>query len=206
MAKRLLICYIREFIAMEIRHLRYFVAVAEALSFTKAAIILRLAQPSLTRQINGLEEELGVLLLNRTKHDVSLVDEGRSFLIDAKHLLNGAQDDRVRATIKARRTSALNVGYLTNLSYDLLPPTLASFRKFSLPSRSSFSTCNAVFASRICPASDPGQDIEYKAQPKKGKPRSPGQRPSQIVTYAMPLMRRNVVVIKMIVIILEAAF
>ena len=52
---------------MEIRHLRYFVAVAEALSFTKAAIMLHLAQPSLTRQIKALEEEIGVLLLNRTK-------------------------------------------------------------------------------------------------------------------------------------------
>jgi len=54
---------------MEIRHLRYFVAVAEALSFTNAAIMLHLAQPSPTRQIKGLEEELGVLLLNRTKHE-----------------------------------------------------------------------------------------------------------------------------------------
>jgi LysR family hca operon transcriptional activator len=87
MAKRFLICYLREFIAMEIRHLRYFVAVAEALSFTKAAIMLHLAQPSLTRQIRALEEEFGVVLLNRTKHQVSLTTEGRSFLIDAKRLL-----------------------------------------------------------------------------------------------------------------------
>ena len=65
---------------MELRHLRYFVAVAEALNFTKAAAQLRLAQPSLTRQIHNLEEEIGVRLLNRTKSRVALTEEGRSFL------------------------------------------------------------------------------------------------------------------------------
>jgi len=130
MAKRLLICYIRDFIAMEIRHLRYFVAVAEALSFTKAAVMLHLAQPSLTRQITGLEEELGVILLNRTKREVKLTDEGRSFLIDAKRLLNGAREmiESVQR-LKRGETSALNVGYQTNLFYDSLPTTLASFRQ-----------------------------------------------------------------------------
>src|SRR5438093_1706643 len=65
---------------MELRHLRYFVAVAEDLNFTKAAAKLHLAQPSLTRQIHNLEEELGVRLLNRTKSHVALTEEGRSFL------------------------------------------------------------------------------------------------------------------------------
>ena len=65
---------------MELRHLRYFVAVAEALSFTKAAGKLHTAQPSLTRQIKDLEEEIGVRLLNRTKQQVSLTDEGRYFI------------------------------------------------------------------------------------------------------------------------------
>ena len=72
---------------MELRHLRYFVAVAEELNFTKAAEKLRLAQPSLTRQIHNLEAELGVRLLNRTKNQVSLTDEGRSFLVDARRLV-----------------------------------------------------------------------------------------------------------------------
>ena len=52
---------------MELRHLRYFVAVAENLNFTKAAAKLHLAQPSLTRQIHNLEEEIGVRFLNRFK-------------------------------------------------------------------------------------------------------------------------------------------
>src|SRR6185503_3576884 len=72
---------------MELRHLRYFVSVAETLSFTKAAEKLHTAQPSLSRQIKDLEEELGIRLLNRTKRVVTLTDEGRSFLIDAKRLL-----------------------------------------------------------------------------------------------------------------------
>jgi DNA-binding MarR family transcriptional regulator len=91
----------RVFVRMELRHLRYFVAVAEALSFTKGAEKLRLAQPSLTRQIKDLEEELGVLLLNRTKQRVSLTDEGRSFLIGAKRLPRSRRGDgRVGATIE----------------------------------------------------------------------------------------------------------
>src|SRR3984893_4259621 len=77
---------------MELRHLRYFVAVAEALSFTKAAGKLHTAQPSLTRQIKDLEEEICVRLLNRTKQQVSLTDEGRSFLADAKRLLGLAAE------------------------------------------------------------------------------------------------------------------
>jgi DNA-binding transcriptional LysR family regulator len=115
---------------MELRHLRYFVSVAEALSFTKAAEKLHTAQPSLTRQIKDLEEELGVRLLNRTKQQVSLTDEGRSFLIDAKRLLDLARE-MVQSVqrLKHGEVAALNVGYVTNLFYDFLPKTLDSFRR-----------------------------------------------------------------------------
>jgi DNA-binding transcriptional LysR family regulator len=115
---------------MDLRHLRYFVAVAEALSFTKGAERLRLAQPSLTRQIKDLEEEIGVRLLDRTKQKVSLTDEGRSFLMDAKRVLNLAEDivESVQR-LSRREISALNIGYVANLFYDLLPVTLASFQR-----------------------------------------------------------------------------
>lgn len=115
---------------MDLRHLRYFVAVAEALSFTKGAEKLRLAQPSLTRQIRDLEEEIGVRLLDRTKQKVSLTDEGRSFLADAKRVLNLAEDivESVQR-LSRREIGALNIGYLANLFYDLLPVTLASFQR-----------------------------------------------------------------------------
>jgi len=72
---------------MELRHLKYFVAVAENLNFTKAAAKLHLAQPSLTRLIHNLEEETGVRLLNRSKSQVALTEEGRSFLVDARRVL-----------------------------------------------------------------------------------------------------------------------
>src|SRR6185437_13576392 len=115
---------------MELRHLRYFVAVAEALSFTKAAEKLHTSQPSLSRQIKDLEEELGVRLLNRTKQLVTLTDEGRSFLVDAKRLLAlAAQTVESVRRLQSGEVRALNIGYVSNLFYDLLPRTLASFRQ-----------------------------------------------------------------------------
>src|SRR5438477_1430774 len=115
---------------MELRHLRYFVGVAEALSFTKAAEKLHTAQPSLSRQVKDLEEELGVRLLNRTKQLVTLTDEGRSFLADAKRLLTLAAEtvESVRR-LHSGEVRALNVGYVSNLFHDLLPRTLASFHQ-----------------------------------------------------------------------------
>ena len=115
---------------MELRHLRYFVSVAEALSFTKAAEKLHTAQPSLTRQIKDLEDELGVRLLNRTKQLVTLTDEGRSFLADAKRLIALAAEtvESVRR-LHSGEARALNVGYVSNLFYDPLPKTLTSFRQ-----------------------------------------------------------------------------
>jgi DNA-binding transcriptional LysR family regulator len=115
---------------MDLRHLRYFVAVAEALSFTKGAEKLRLAQPSLTRQVRDLEEEIGVRLLDRTKQKVSLTDEGRSFLADAKRVLNLAEEIVASVQRLSRREiTALNIGYVANLFYDLLPVTLAAFQR-----------------------------------------------------------------------------
>ena len=115
---------------MELRHLRYFVGVAESLSFTKAAEKLHTAQPSLSRQIKDLEEELGVRLLNRTKQLVTLTDEGRSFLADAKRVLGLAAEsvESVRR-LHNGEVRALNVGYVSNLFYDLLPRTFTSFRQ-----------------------------------------------------------------------------
>ena len=101
---------------MELRHLRYFVTVAEALSFTKAAVKLHTSQPSLSRQIKDLEEELGVRLLNRTKQLVTLTEEGRSFLADAKRLLGLAAEtiESVRR-LHSGEIRALNIGYVSNL-------------------------------------------------------------------------------------------
>ena len=125
---------------MELRHLRYFVSVAEALSFTKAAAKLHTAQPSLTRQIKDLEEELGVRLLNRTKQQVTLTDEGRSFLVDAKRVLSLAAEtvESVRR-LHSGEVGALNVGYsaisFTIFCRRLWLRSINRFRRFRLISR-----------------------------------------------------------------------
>ena len=115
---------------MELRHLRYFVAVAEALSFTRGAEKLRIAQPSLTRQIKNLEEEIGVRLLDRTKLQVKLTPEGQSFLVDAKRVLELSEEIVQSVQHFSRHELApLNIGYVANSFYDLLPVTLASFQR-----------------------------------------------------------------------------
>ena len=114
---------------MELRHLRYFVAVAENLNFTKAAAKLHLAQPSLTRQIHNLEDEIGVRLLNRSKSQVALTEEGRSFLVDARRVLALATES-VQAVQRLSRgeTGQLNIAYSSNFNFELLPETLGDFR------------------------------------------------------------------------------
>src|SRR6185369_12833444 len=98
---------------MELRHLRYFVAVAEELSFTRAAAKLRLAQPSLTRQIRNLEKEIGVALLDRGRNQVSLTEKGRRFLVDAQRLV-ALNLESVKSVQRFSRgeTAQLNLGYL----------------------------------------------------------------------------------------------
>lgn len=115
---------------MELRHLRYFVAVGEALSFTKAGQKLHLTQPSLTRQVKDLEGELGIRLLDRTKQNVNLTPEGRFFLNDAKRVL-ALSVEIVRSVQRLSREQSppLSLGYVADLFYDLLPATLASFQQ-----------------------------------------------------------------------------
>jgi DNA-binding transcriptional LysR family regulator len=87
---------------MELRHLRYFLAVGEASNFTKAAAQLRVAQPALSRQVRDLEEEIGVELLRRSPRGVRLTAEGRLFLQEVRELLNrtGESVEKVRALVR----------------------------------------------------------------------------------------------------------
>lgn len=93
---------------MELRHLRYFITVAEELSFSKAALKLHTAQPSLSQQIKDLEDDIGVQLFHRTKRKVELTEEGLVFLEQARLTLTQAD----KAITMARQVAAAKVQYL----------------------------------------------------------------------------------------------
>jgi len=76
-----------EYCPVELRHVRYFIAVAEYLNFSKAAQQLHIAQPPLSRQIRQLEEALGVTLFTRNKRRVALTKAGQVFLDEARKLI-----------------------------------------------------------------------------------------------------------------------
>src|SRR6476469_3171841 len=107
---------------MELRQLRYFVAVAQELNFTKAAAKLHVAQPALSRQIRQLEDELGVSLLERNRRATRLTEAGQVFLAEACGLL-AQSDEAVRRAQKTGRASnaQLNVGYVWGLFHTLAP-------------------------------------------------------------------------------------
>ncbi len=115
---------------MELRHLRDFVAVADELSFTRAANKLHVAQPSLTQQIKLLEQELGVRLFHRIKGRVSLTEAGKLFVADSRRVI-ALSEESVQAVQHFNRseTKQLRIGYVSSLHYHLLPATLASFRR-----------------------------------------------------------------------------
>ncbi|PYK79642.1 MAG: hypothetical protein DME38_06560 [Verrucomicrobia bacterium] len=81
---------------MELRHLRYFVAVAEMENVSRAALKLHVSQPALSRQIRDLEDEIGFCLLERTAKSVRLTEAGRAFLNDARELLRQADGQIAR--------------------------------------------------------------------------------------------------------------
>ena len=114
---------------MELRHLRYFVAVAERQNFTKAADSLRVAQSAVSQQIADLEYEIGVQLLARTKRKVSLTSAGRSFLVEARSILA----DSERAVERAQKASRgeygrLAIGFLGPAVFRFLPNLVQDFR------------------------------------------------------------------------------
>ena len=96
---------------LDLRKLRYFVAVADTLHFGRAADELHIAQPALSRQIRALEHDLGTPLLIRDSHGVALTDAGRQLLTDAGPLLASAHAARRRVTAAARGSQRLMVGY-----------------------------------------------------------------------------------------------
>ncbi|HWQ39589.1 MAG TPA: LysR substrate-binding domain-containing protein [Burkholderiales bacterium] len=115
---------------MELRHLRYFVTVAEELHFGRAAEKLRISQPPLSMQIRALEKELGVSLLNRTQRHVSLTQAGNALLGEARQVL-ARVEQAVLITRRAGRgeIGELVIGFISVADYNVLPIVLREFRK-----------------------------------------------------------------------------
>ena len=115
---------------MELRHLRYFVAVAEMENVSRAALKLHVSQPALSRQIRDLEDEIGFSLLERTAKSVRLTDAGRAFLDNARALLQNADDAVTKArAIANAETTELQVGYSAENTVEILPKTLRAFQQ-----------------------------------------------------------------------------
>ena len=115
---------------MELRHLRYFLVVGEVLNFTKAAARLRVAQPALSRQLQDLEDEIGVDLLRRSPRGVTLTAEGKLFLEEVRELLKRVDESVEKTRALARgEYGELHIGYVSVPTAEILPPALETFRK-----------------------------------------------------------------------------
>lgn len=114
---------------MELRHLRYFVAVASELNFSKAAEKLLVAQPALSTQISDLEREIGTPLLFRNTRTVQMTAAGKVFLESARTILAGAEAARDRALRTARgEEGELSIGFFAAPTMHVLPEMIRRYR------------------------------------------------------------------------------
>jgi DNA-binding transcriptional LysR family regulator len=116
--------------AIELRHLRYFVAVAEELHFGRAARRLGIAQPPLSQQIQRLEARLGVVLLRRSRRQVELTEAGRTLLDGARDLIHRAQ--LLVETVVAGEagvSGTVRMGYVGSAVHEVLPTLIRAFRE-----------------------------------------------------------------------------
>ena len=117
---------------MELRHLRYFVAVAELQNITRAAARLHVSQPPLSRQIRDLEDELGVNLFEHSAKALRLTEAGRVFLPEARAALQRVGDAVQTAKIVGTgQRGEIHVGYAPSLAVELLPRALKYFHESS---------------------------------------------------------------------------
>lgn len=138
---------------MEIRQLRYFVAVAEELHFRRAAARLHISQPPLSQQIRQLEEEMGCRLLARTRRRVELTAAGEAFLHDARTIL-GELDGAVSTAraIDAGQTGRLRINFVGSALLSIIPGVVQRFRaarpgiELELRERSTATQLSAVSA------------------------------------------------------------
>lgn len=117
---------------LDLRQLRYFVAVAEELHFGRAARRLHMTQPPLSMQIRALEQTLGTALFLREKRTIRLTAAGETLLLEARRLL--AEAERVRASVQAAAqglAGSLRIAFVSTADYGVLPPLLREYRKRS---------------------------------------------------------------------------
>jgi DNA-binding transcriptional LysR family regulator len=114
---------------MELRHLRYFVAVAEQENVSRAALKLHVSQPGLSRQVRDLEDEIGFQLFERSAKSLKLTDAGKVFLTEAHAVLQRVEDavKKARAAVGGAR-GEIHVGYAPSLTVQILPPMLRAFQ------------------------------------------------------------------------------
>jgi DNA-binding transcriptional LysR family regulator len=115
---------------MELRHLRYFLAVAEELNFTRAARRLHIAQPPLTQQIKALEAEIGVTLIDRSAYRIELTDAGRAFAAEVSRILGDVRNAVLVAKRAARSAAGqVRVGFTASASFNpLVTSAFLTFR------------------------------------------------------------------------------
>jgi LysR family transcriptional regulator, benzoate and cis,cis-muconate-responsive activator of ben and cat genes len=115
---------------MELRHLRYFVAVAEEQNVTRAAARLNVSQPPLSRQIRDLEDELGFALFEHRAKSVKLTEAGHFFLNKVRHILKETEDAvRAAKSVANGESGEIHIGYAPSLSSDILPRALRLFHQ-----------------------------------------------------------------------------
>ncbi|WP_067435120.1 LysR substrate-binding domain-containing protein [Nocardioides jensenii] len=114
---------------MELRHLRYFVAVAEELHFGRAAERLHMAQPPLSQQIRQLEAELGVALFTRTTRQVALTPAGARYLDRTRAVLAAVEQAGVEAArVDSGEVGRVSIGFIGSATYSLLPQLARDLR------------------------------------------------------------------------------
>ena len=114
---------------MELRHLRYFIAVADAQNFTKAAQALFISQPPLSRQIKQLEDELGVVLFKREQRPLQLTEAGHFFYAHAQQILAKMNELKTMTQRVGHTERTLTIGYVASTLYGMLPKIIHEYRQ-----------------------------------------------------------------------------
>lgn len=115
---------------MELRHLRYFVAVAELLHFRHAAELVHVAQPALSQQIHQLEEEIGVTLFERSHHKVRLTPAGKAFYENAQRILKLADQTVAKArNVEFGDAGTIRIGFVSTAAIRVLPDAMKKLQK-----------------------------------------------------------------------------